>query len=145
MTGDPVFKLKRDEEGGGEAGGKDGGGTWRRLDMKADETAKDNKRAVTFWKTDEAYSNSQTFFIIRGYCKRRALLGAAFGACASTGVKPCQTHALSHSRVRVQAHAPHSHHLEDPHRLKPRLDPPTQISPRKRARASTARAWALKD
>ena len=90
MTGDPVFKLKRDEEGGGEAGGKDGGCTWRRLDMKADETAKDNKRAVTFWKTDEAYSNSQTFFIIRGYCKRRALLGAAFGACASTGVKPCQ-------------------------------------------------------
>ena len=71
LTGDPVFKLKKDGEGEGTV--------WKRMDMnvKPDES---NKRACVFYATDEQHTNSATFFLIRSYCKRSALLGASFGA-----------------------------------------------------------------
>jgi hypothetical protein len=71
LTGDPVFKLKREGEGSAAA--------WKRLDMKvAADTS--NKRACSFYHTDEQHTNSSTFFILRHYCKSQALLGASFGA-----------------------------------------------------------------
>ena len=71
LTGDPVFKLKR--EGEGEAA------VWKRLDMKVEQD-ESNKRACAFYTTDETLSNPLTFFTLRLYAKRAALLGASFGA-----------------------------------------------------------------
>ena len=71
LTGDPVFKLKKSGEGEATA--------WKRLDMRI-EPDPTNKRACAFYSTDEAHDNLHTFFLIRQYCKRAALLGASFGA-----------------------------------------------------------------
>lgn len=82
LTGDPVFKLKRSGPPAASAkdeSSSDGGVVWRRLDMRVDEDST-NKRACSFYETDEEHTNVHTFFLIRAYCKRSALLGASFGA-----------------------------------------------------------------
>ena len=72
LTGDPVFKLKKSDDKGDAA-------KWSRLDMRVEQD-ESNKRACAFYRTDEEHTNSSTFFLIRSYAKRQALLGASFGA-----------------------------------------------------------------
>ena len=81
LTGDPVFKLKKE---GGDEGAE--GAKWKRLDMKV-EAGAENKRECSFWGTDEEFDNTTVFFMMRAYAKRQALLGASFGGYKPEGSK----------------------------------------------------------
>lgn len=73
LTGDPVFKLVKSDEGG----------QWERLEMKIDGSDPKNKRACQFFTSGEKHASDEVFFLVRKYAKRESLLGASFGSYGS--------------------------------------------------------------
>ena len=73
LTGDPVYRLEKEEQ--------ESGAVWSRLDMSVEVDA-EGKRSFFFRKSANPADSKQdedAFFLIRKYCKARALLGASFG------------------------------------------------------------------
>jgi len=81
LTGDPVYRLQK---GAGEAATE-----WHRLDLSVAVDA-EGKRSFSFRRStspSDKRSNEDAFFLVRKYCKARALLGASFGAYEKGGDK----------------------------------------------------------
>ena len=86
--------LRRGAAGGGKAGeeetqaGKQGA-RWSRQDLSVTVDSS-GKRAFSFFRSSDSNSwrsDEDAFFLIRRYCKARALLGASFGSYSSEGGK----------------------------------------------------------
>jgi hypothetical protein len=75
LTGDPVWRLDKESDS-----------KWHRCDMVAKQDPK-NKRAVSFIRLPEhdQYDSARTFFLVRKYCSRKALMGASFGSYGGGG------------------------------------------------------------
>ncbi|KAL3927602.1 MAG: hypothetical protein SGPRY_002747 [Prymnesium sp.] len=65
VTGDPVFALKRRDDG-----------SWVRQNLKFTKDDSD-KRSMAFYTTQESYDSDKTFFLLRKFCRIKTLLGAA--------------------------------------------------------------------
>lgn len=65
VTGDPVFALKRRDDG-----------SWVRQNLKFTKDDHD-KRSMAFYTTQESYDSDKTFFLLRKFCRIKTLLGAA--------------------------------------------------------------------
>lgn len=76
LTGEPVFRLKRYDFADG---------AWRRLDATCTMKPGASRTHMGFVASAAAYDSDAAFLLVKAYCRRRAHLGASFGALPSDG------------------------------------------------------------